>query len=472
MMIAVMIPMNKAAMADGTLWPMAWNDDDDGGVFGPMDFLEIDEGVPLFPEDAAARAQEEIEGFFRIDHKRMVLETRSEAIVERVREMVRTRKDLQAAVYLVRGTEQGIEEERHDILPDGSIQPPLVLGRVSSTAPAICTGSTATWCPIHGDCTCPHLNDDPQEGRTLDDASCPLHAPASAHGEEEGREVGFELGEVDHHGELELILEVNGAKDSAWLSKEMWERMGEVAGWQEPPSVDIQKLERLISDAEDGVRDGEAAEQYWLASRLESCAEALREFLPLQRLVTELRRGRAEGEVAHPPLFSAVEKALVQTRVKAAVASRQQEAARDEELKMLRRTVNEGIEITHDQAAKIEQLEQLVTETNRLLNAFVVKRFVELRTAWYLATGHLSNPHKILADPSYREIVDLGWPVVPYLLGDLTGEDPCHFWAQALQEITGEQITIAKEDYGKSRIISAAWLELAKKKGWRVQSAS
>jgi hypothetical protein len=40
-----------------------------------------------------------------------------------------------------------------------------------------CTGTTARWCPVHGDCTCPRPD------LELDAASCPLHAPGSEHGE-------------------------------------------------------------------------------------------------------------------------------------------------------------------------------------------------------------------------------------------------------------------------------------------------
>jgi hypothetical protein len=50
-----------------------------------------------------------------------------------------------------------------------------------------CTGLTATWCPVHGDCKCPHAfylgeSDEPQ-GRTLNDPQCPLHATTSSHAE-------------------------------------------------------------------------------------------------------------------------------------------------------------------------------------------------------------------------------------------------------------------------------------------------
>ncbi len=44
-----------------------------------------------------------------------------------------------------------------------------------------CTGITATWCPVHGDCTC-SLDDSFDPVPTLNDDGCPLHDSASAHG--------------------------------------------------------------------------------------------------------------------------------------------------------------------------------------------------------------------------------------------------------------------------------------------------
>lgn len=49
---------------------------------------------------------------------------------------------------------------------------------------AACTGVTAQWCPVHGDCACPEDEQRPGE-RTFDDPRCPLHAPTSKHAEEE-----------------------------------------------------------------------------------------------------------------------------------------------------------------------------------------------------------------------------------------------------------------------------------------------
>jgi hypothetical protein len=39
-----------------------------------------------------------------------------------------------------------------------------------------CTGLTASWCPVHGDCSCPNREE------AMDDEGCPLHSWESSHG--------------------------------------------------------------------------------------------------------------------------------------------------------------------------------------------------------------------------------------------------------------------------------------------------
>lgn len=48
-----------------------------------------------------------------------------------------------------------------------------------------CTGLSAHWCPIHGDCTCENPED------SMSDWDCPLHSPRSSHGEEQGIETAW-----------------------------------------------------------------------------------------------------------------------------------------------------------------------------------------------------------------------------------------------------------------------------------------
>ena len=51
----------------------------------------------------------------------------------------------------------------------------------AATSPnAACTGVSAGWCPIHGDCTCPRPD------LAKDDPKCPLHAVTSTHAEGDG----------------------------------------------------------------------------------------------------------------------------------------------------------------------------------------------------------------------------------------------------------------------------------------------
>lgn len=54
-----------------------------------------------------------------------------------------------------------------------------------------CTGLTAIWCPIHGDCSCGHGGGPAIDIANMDDADCPLHGIASDHAEAEREYVGF-----------------------------------------------------------------------------------------------------------------------------------------------------------------------------------------------------------------------------------------------------------------------------------------
>jgi hypothetical protein len=52
-----------------------------------------------------------------------------------------------------------------------------------------CTGISASWCPVHGDCTCPtneHGETITMDGEELgkDNPDCPLHGIRTDHGEQ------------------------------------------------------------------------------------------------------------------------------------------------------------------------------------------------------------------------------------------------------------------------------------------------
>lgn len=44
-----------------------------------------------------------------------------------------------------------------------------------------CSGISASWCPVHGDCSCPRDVDG--DVLALNDPGCPLHSETSTHGD-------------------------------------------------------------------------------------------------------------------------------------------------------------------------------------------------------------------------------------------------------------------------------------------------
>ncbi len=89
--------------------------------------------------------------------------------------------------------------------------------------------------------------------------------------------------------------------------------------------------------------------------------------------------------------------------------------------------------------------------------AVIARVFPELTGQWRAETSHLSDGEKAAAHPIYRALVALGPRVVPFMLGELKGENP-ERWFAALEEITGEN-PILPEERGRVMEMAAAWLK-------------
>lgn len=77
---------------------------------------------------------------------------------------------------------------------------------------ASCTGLSAFWCPLHGDCECP------DRGDAIDDLNCPLHSPSSSHAAGRGGAVAARLVAIVDRGKQRYrMLE-------RWPSVEIYER--------------------------------------------------------------------------------------------------------------------------------------------------------------------------------------------------------------------------------------------------------
>jgi hypothetical protein len=88
------------------------------------------------------------------------------------------------------------------------------------------------------------------------------------------------------------------------------------------------------------------------------------------------------------------------------------------------------------------------------------KRFEQLALKWRKETSFHSSIDKKIFHPAYREIVEMGDSVVPFLLQDLA-KKPDH-WFEALSEITGEN-PIPEEASGIMDDMAKAWLDWARK---------
>jgi hypothetical protein len=99
-------------------------------------------------------------------------------------------------------------------------------------------------------------------------------------------------------------------------------------------------------------------------------------------------------------------------------------------------------------------------------NLELSEHFAELRREWHAATGHLANPNQIVAHPAYQAIIDLGWPIMPYLLEALEKGEP-DYWGPALYQLSGEHPPLPAGEPTLERI-GAAWLALARQRGWRI----
>jgi hypothetical protein len=96
-------------------------------------------------------------------------------------------------------------------------------------------------------------------------------------------------------------------------------------------------------------------------------------------------------------------------------------------------------------------------------NAVIGRVFAELAAQWRKETLHLSDTDKIVAHPMYRALIALGERVVPFMLKELEGENPEH-WFAALHEITGEN-PVKPEERGRMKEMAAAWLAWGRQHG-------
>jgi len=92
----------------------------------------------------------------------------------------------------------------------------------------------------------------------------------------------------------------------------------------------------------------------------------------------------------------------------------------------------------------------------------IEQRFKKLEAEWHRRTALQSSTTRMVNDPSYQEVIAMGWEVVPVILRSLA-EKPDH-WFYALAKITGDN-PIPPEDAGNVPKMTEAWLDWGRRKG-------
>lgn len=91
--------------------------------------------------------------------------------------------------------------------------------------------------------------------------------------------------------------------------------------------------------------------------------------------------------------------------------------------------------------------------------SYVQARFEELKQMWFNEIMFSSDPTEIVSNKHYKEIIDLGYQVVPFLLADMKNNHT--HWFTALRLIIGVN-PIKKEHYGDIPNMINDWLEWSK----------
>jgi hypothetical protein len=88
-------------------------------------------------------------------------------------------------------------------------------------------------------------------------------------------------------------------------------------------------------------------------------------------------------------------------------------------------------------------------------------KFNRLAIEWSDAIANVSSVSAMISHRKYREIVDLRWDALPFMLLDLQSSH--RFWFPALAEITGIR-PYDRRDAGNVKRMTDAWIAWGKKK--------
>ena len=101
--------------------------------------------------------------------------------------------------------------------------------------------------------------------------------------------------------------------------------------------------------------------------------------------------------------------------------------------------------------------------TDQFPDSSYKRDFENLLVKWYEERGCNSSLSDIVSCPAYKQIIEMGEPVLPLIFSQIASEedDPDH-WSAALEQITGQD-PVPIDAHGDTVKMAAAWLEWEKK---------
>jgi hypothetical protein len=89
-------------------------------------------------------------------------------------------------------------------------------------------------------------------------------------------------------------------------------------------------------------------------------------------------------------------------------------------------------------------------------DAGLAARFEVYAEWWRADTVDVASPREKFEHYAYRQIIALGWPVVPYILKEM--RERGGYWFEALKQITGGS-PVRPEERNSYDAVRHAWLE-------------
>lgn len=94
-------------------------------------------------------------------------------------------------------------------------------------------------------------------------------------------------------------------------------------------------------------------------------------------------------------------------------------------------------------ALKSNLYNEFATQNNLFSKLYLESKFSEYYKNWKHQTQFMSNPVKIIENENFQFILELGTPVIPYILKTIKEEPSCLIWA--LNMITGIKISNSQQ---------------------------